>query len=57
MRSGIILTSLFIVAACCVLWGLFSALLGNLAVGTYMTALGCFSMLCMVYLEEYLHRG
>ena len=57
MRAGIIMTSLFIIALCCVGFGFVVALLGNIDVGTFMVALGCFSMLCVTYLEVYLHRG
>ena len=57
MRAGIIMTALFVVALCCIIWGLISALLGSVEVGTFMAALGCFSMLCVVYLEVYMHRG
>ena len=57
MRAGIIMTALFIVALCCVGWGIVVSLLGDTSVGTFMVALGCFSMLCVTYLEVYMHRG
>ena len=57
MRAGIIMTALFVVALCCVGWGIVVSLLGDTSVGTFMVALGCFSMLCVTYLEVYMHRG
>ena len=56
-RGKVVTAALLVMSLCDLLWAVVVALLGNVQVGTYMLALGCFVLTWAVYLEVYSHRG